>query len=115
MMIWLLGVGVAGAVYLGVVGSSFGFLGGGSRLVRWAGFGRAGSVVCLLRLGVLGREWSGVLWVLCLDSARCDLRVGLVCGVGFVCVIDGQGRVRSVLLRSCIVCGMDGSSSPVRV
>ena len=82
MVVWLLGVEVSGAVYLGVVGSSFVFLGDGSRLVRGVGFGRAVSVVFFRILRVLGKECGVVVWTLCLDSARRDLRDGLVCGVG---------------------------------
>ncbi len=51
-------------------------------LVSGVGFGRVVSDVFLLFLRVLGRECWGVVWVLCLDSARWDLRVGLVYGVG---------------------------------
>ena len=82
MVVWLLGVEVSGAVYLGVVESSLVLLGGGSRLVWWVGCGRAVSVVFFRFFRVLGRECGVVVWTLCLDSARLDLRVGLVCGVG---------------------------------
>ncbi len=49
-----------------------------------------------------------------LYSMRRDLRVFSAWDVG---LMDGgdQGRVGSVLLSSCIICGTDGSSSPVKV
>ncbi len=56
MVVWVLGVGVAGAVYFGIVGSGLFRLGGGSIFVWWVGCGSAGIVICLVLLRVLGEE-----------------------------------------------------------
>ena len=77
-------------------------------------YGEVGCVcsLCLL-LVLVGGWWEGA-WLICLGRRRLDLRICLVCVVLGV-IRCGQGRVGSLQLSSCIICGIVASSSPVRV
>ncbi len=109
MVIWVMGVGVAGAMYFGVVRSCLFRLRGGSMVVWWVGCGITDVVVCLCLLRVVGGVGVQYLY-----RMRRDLRVFLAWDVE---LMDGggQGRVWSELLNSCTICGAGGSSSPVKV